>query len=237
MMRMVGPALRAGVDPFWPYVALLMQGGVMQNLADFPAGIGVGSSVSGSSGEWTYNGMPGFKFLGTDSGSSLRFSGLPLFGQLDWTWEIAWRATAAGSFWWSDGVGNTAGGLRLKLGDASGDRTLDFRTNTGVAEPNGQRNGGGVALVGPAYPIEAYLCAERVGRYIYLSSNGVVTEVIDLGSPGYAINAPERTPRIGQQTAVAVNWVAYAGQFRLTLGAARYAGQNFAPPTGPYPIG
>lgn len=237
MMRLIGPALRArSGDPLWSYVRLLLQDGVGDDLSSYGTSVIAGTGAVVESTEWTYNGLKTFKLIGTDQSSSIRF-GIPDLGTQDWTWEIAWRCTAANSYWFADNLGNNASGLRLQVGSSAGDKRIVLATNTtGTAAPNGAK--GSVSTdIGPSYPLAAYLCAERVGRYIYLSANGVVIGSSDLGYAGYVIQSATSTPRFGQQVAVANSWTAYAGQCRLTLGVARYAGGNFTPPTGPFPIG
>ncbi|MDT7834949.1 hypothetical protein [Aquabacterium sp. OR-4] len=240
MMRMVGPALRAGIDPYWRHVVLLLQGGsgVDQSSAQtsvqlLPSGL----YQPGGSTEHLDGTLPTIKVINPVSYAPGIVCDIPALGSQDWTFELYAHYTGPYFALWTDAKdrsgGDPYGGFTAWVSNA-GDRRMDVMLNNNTATVKN----GATPDAQPAFPWGAYYCVERKGRYVYLSTGGVIRGTIDLGSTGYTLNARERVPRIGDwSTDAGSGWVQYVGRVRWTLGVARYDGLGFTPPVGLLPVG
>lgn len=239
MMRMVGPALRAGLDPYWANVVLLLQDGSMVDASDAQTEVTVvGTSTARPVGSTAQldGSLTTVKIRNANVQAPALACNIPALGAQDWTFEVYAYLTGPYFALWTDAkdtsLGTPYGGLSVTISQ-SGSPIVDTMVN---------RNSSSPALTNTAalgtFPFGGYFCVERKGRYVYTSFNGTIRSTADLGSASVSLASPERTPRIGDwQSDAGSGWELYVGRLRWTLGVARYNGADFTPPTGLLPVG
>lgn len=218
-------------DPLFSQVVLLLQGGSLTDQSSYARTV-TSSGVTTNDSTWVKNGFNTLKLVsvsGTQgyltwsrTPSELLLSTVPFCFE---GWFKFTNSSSGGFHYYNDGVGGAADAMSLAVNNSGASGTTEFRKNAGSAV------GAGPSLT---IPNEAYFCAERVGDNLYVSINGSVSGPTSLGS-SFSFNSPSHDTRIGQGYAVGGTHTVHIGQLRLTIGASRYGGSSFTPPSTLFP--
>jgi hypothetical protein len=212
-----------GADPFLQYTVLILQGGSAVDKSPSARTVTTSGATQNST-DVLYNGQKTIKLVGNNGNTCINWdpSGAQLDGK-DWCYELFFSSDGGG-YLYVDDTGNNGAGLMMGTRGFSGTHIGWLGSLNRV----GQGFGGTVVT----YPWSlAYFCAERIGRFLYLSKDGVVNSIVDLGSTSFSFNNAAINPRVGEDPSVSTQFGnAYATPLRLTIGVSRYGGQNFTPP-------
>ena len=223
------PHASAG-DPLFGNVVLLLQGGTLQDFSSYNRTV-TSSSATLNDTSYVVNGLNTIKlvsvFLGANGFLTWARSAELEFGTSDFCIEGYFKVANVPNFnFYIDRIGGGGDPLGWAPNQASNPAAQSLAIN-----------GASATGVGPSLllPASFYACIERVGDQICGSIDGINGSTPKTLTPGLALNAATIDARIGLGSAQTNTWTDNVGQYRITIGANRYNGANFTPPTAPYP--